>query len=505
MKMFYQKPLRPQEDAMERFIQKYDGKVTGMLSGFDRLAIRGTLRVLAATGGVMSFLNAVGVALADFGAYVGQVTSQLKDASEQLAYQLERPFRYLESSRTRKGVLAREIAHADGITDGLICVLSCVEPCMSYNIRKSGPKRWLERRFRKCLHLYHYWMDQQFGFMSARLQTWLPQRHDNCFPWIEDISQAQEMMNGLLALSWPTFLNTVTRRINPRHDQIFRRYPMDYYWSIHQSEWATDILFNESSDLAGVYPLLIRGGMSTFCSQDVMRYLDKKPHGNFQGRVITDCLQRAEGIRIKHRMNANSLKMYNKYANLLRVETTMSDPRDFKSFRSSTWDPHGPRAWRPLRKGIADLHRRAEVSQASNERYLDALASLDTDTQLNKLIEPVCRPVRWKTRRVRPLRPWSKEDATLLRTISRGEFTLNGFRNRDLGVHLFPGCCQTPQQKRRISARVTRKLQLLRAHRIIYKVPRTHRYVLTKRGREITTAILDSQDVTLAQLKRAAA
>ena len=282
---------------------------------------------------------------------------------------------------------------------------------------------------------------------------------------------------------------------------MFHRYPMDYYWSVHQSEWATDILFESPSDLAAIYPLMVRGGMSTFSSQDVMRFLGKKPHGNFQGRVIGDCLERPEGIRIKHRMKANSLKMYNKCANLLRVEMTMNDPSDFKAFRSSMWDPQGPRAWRPLRKGIADLHRRARVSQASNERYLDALASLDTDARLSALIEPVCRPVRWKARRMRPLHPWSPEDRTLFRAISRGEFALNGFRNRDLVACLFPGPHTSGSQRRRISARVTRKLQLLRAHGIIRKVPRTHRYLLTKKGREITTAILESQDVTLAQLR----
>jgi len=115
--------------------------------------------------------------------------------------------------------------------------------------------------------------------------------------------------------------------------------------------------------------------MSTFSSQDVMRFLAKKPHGNFQGEGIGDCRERSEGIRIKHRMKANSLKMYNKHAHLLRVEMTMNDPSDFKAFRPSAWDPDGPRAWRPLRKGIADLHRRAQVSQGSNERYLDASLS----------------------------------------------------------------------------------------------------------------------------------
>lgn len=514
---------------MERFLQKYDGRITGVLSGFDRLVLRGTLRVLATTGGVMSFLHGVGVALENFGAYVADVTDQLKEASQQLAHQLDRPVRYLASSQIRKEAVAREIARADGITDGLICVLTCVEPCVSYDIRRSGSKRWLERRLRKCLHLYHYWVDERFGFMSARLATWMPfsiqvclngrewlarqmdrldmpyRRDGNCFPWIEDMAQAQRTMDGLLDLSWPTCLQSVARRLNPTHEEMFQLYPMDYYGSVHQSEWATDILFDSPSDLASIYPLLIRGGMSTFSSPDVMRFLAKKPHGAFQGEVISDCLARPEGIRIKHRMKANSLKMYNKHANLLRVEMTMNDPSDFKAFRSSAWDPDGPRAWRPLRKGIADLHRRTQISQGANERYLDALASLDTDTRLRELVEPVCRPVRWKGRRARPLRPWSREDGTLLRAISRGEFAVGGFRNRDLVVHLFDGQCDTQEQRRRVSGRITRKLRLLRAHGIIRKVSRTHRYMLTKKGREIATAILDSQDVTLAQLKKAAA
>jgi len=134
----------------------------------------------------------------------------------------------------------------------------------------------------KCLHQYHYLLDPQLGFLNVRLQTWFPftmhvclngrewlarqmdrlgmayQRHGNCFPWIEDMDRAQEMMDHLLDLSWPAFLRSVACRLNPAHEEMFHRYPMDYYWSVHQSEWATDILFDSSSDLAAIYPLMIQ-------------------------------------------------------------------------------------------------------------------------------------------------------------------------------------------------------------------------------------------------------
>ena len=158
-----------------------------------------------------------------------------------------------------------------------------------------------------------------------------------------------------------------------------------------------------------------------------------------------------------------------------------------------------------MRKGVADLRRRAEVSQASNERYLDGLASLSTDQPLADLLAPVCRPTQWKGGRVRALQPWSPEDRSLLQAINRGEFALNGIRNRDLAAILFPRSLNSMEDKRRASGRVTRKLRLLRAHGILRKVPRTHRYVLTERGRQITVAALQYQDLTLEQLQKTAA
>jgi hypothetical protein len=180
-------------------------------------------------------------------------------------------------------------------------------------------------------------------------------------------------------------------------------------------------------------------------------------------------------------------------------------PGDFKVMRPKQGHPTGPRARRYLRKGIVDIRRRAEVSQAANERYLDALASLETDRPLRQIIEPVCRPTRWKGRRMRPLQPWSDADRALLHAISRGEFAMNGFRNRDLLSHLFPDCDATGRGRRRISARVTRMIRLMRSHGIIRKQPRQHRYTLSPRGREIATAALESQAVTLKQLTSAAA
>jgi len=195
-------------------------------------------------------------------------------------------------------------------------------------------------------------------------------------------------MDRQLKSAWPKLLGRIARMLNPAHGSIFEDFPVDYYWSVYQSEWATDAMFKNSSALAEIYPALVQHGITAFSSPDVMRFLGKKVHGAYQGEIISDFKDRPEGVRIKHRVGLNSVKLYDKQGSVLRAETTINNPYGFKVFRPVEGDAGGRCAWRLMRKGIADLHRRSRVSQASNERYLDAPASVDTSTPLGKLAIP---------------------------------------------------------------------------------------------------------------------
>lgn len=519
-----------QEDAMDQFIQQYAKDIIGQLSGFDRLVLRGTLRVLAVKSGMLNYLWHVGVLLKDLGPFFKEKSEQLKAASYQQAQKLNRPLLYLNSPQTSKEEVARKIAQKDGIQKGLICVLTTVEPCQSYEVFRNPQQKKLDLqpRRRKCLFLYHYWIDPVFGFMHARIQSWFPfsiqvclngrewlarqmdrvrlryQRRQNCFPWIQNIPKAQGLMDQQLETDWPQVLNRIARQLNPAHEEMLAPYRAAYYWSTHQSEWATDVLFRSPAALARIYPARVRGGISTFGSKDVLRFWGQKPHGNFQGEVVSHYGHRPEGIRLKHELKANSLKVYDKEGSVLRVETTLNNPRDFKVYRSKEGDPGGPLSWQRMRKGVADLHRRVELSQASNERYLNALASISVDRLLGDVVKTICRPTHWKSQRVRALRPWSPEDTLLLKTISGGEFKIQGFRNRDLRNHLFPGP-QDAQGKRRAAARITHRLRLLRAHGIIRKVPRTFRYIVTEKGQQIITAVIHTQQIPIKKITQLAA
>jgi hypothetical protein len=267
------------------------------------------------------------------------------------------------------------------------------------------------------------------------------------------------------------------------------------YWSAEQTEWATDVMFRSRAQLSRLMPSWIQQALVGLGCGDVMRFLgrpvpaDGRVHGNFAGEVGTDYVLRPEGARVAFRVNRNGVKFYDKQGSVFRVETTIANARDMKSYRPKEGEPDGPKGWRPMKKGVSDLPRRTQVSQRSNERCLEALAAVATEQTVGELTAKVCERTEWKGRKVRALNPLAADDLRLLRTVGRGEFVLNGFRNRDVRAAMFGQDGDDMAETKRRSAAVTRQLRLLRAHRVIQKVPKTHRYQLAPHGRELIAAL----------------
>jgi hypothetical protein len=522
---------------VNEFVRRHAGCVTGCLSGFDRLLLRGTIRLLANAAGLMRYLWAARVLLKDFGEWSAALTAQVREASEGVMREAGRPVVYLNDPSASKEDLAREVARRDGVERGPVCLLSAVEPCWSFEVRRdrASKRLVLEPRYRKCLHLYHYWADEQVGLTHVRVQTWLPlgvrvclngrewlcrqldregigyDRRENCLVRVGDARRAQALLDAQLRTDWPALLDRLADRAHPARAStlVLEGRPLEHYWSAEQSEWATDVMFKDASSLRGVYPKLLRHGMTALGCGDVMRFLGRKvpahggPNGHFGGEVVSDLRRRPEGVRLKHRVNGNSVKMYDKQGSVLRVETTVNDPRQFKAYRGTEAKPH-ERAWRPLRKGVADLHRRAQVSQASNERYLAALAQAQCPATLAQEAAPLCRAVTHKGRRHRALRPLHEPDTRLLKAVSDARWSVNGFRNADIRRELFGPDTADVSENRRRGGRVTRRLALLRAHGLVKRVPKTRRWLLTDNGRRITALLSAAQGASADKLLAAA-
>lgn len=523
-------------DAPSPFVTQHAEDVIGVLSGFDRIRLMATLRPLYQPSLMQRYLIRVGVLLKDFGAFASTWTERVRTAAHQLAERSGRPLTYLHGRLARKEMLARDLARHDGLTSGLIGIWSVVEPCLTYFVRRDREKKKLVLRLEpgKCLHYYFYFLHEQLGLLHLRLQTWFPfaihacinGRHwlgrqmdrgginylqrENCFTWIKDLPKAQALSRAQLQSHWPILLHPLIEQCHPHAAELTKPLALSYYWSVTESEYATDVMFKSPQALKRLYPALVHQGIQHFGSTDVLRFLGHKTqangrvHGNLEGEVLSSLKARPEGLRLKHQANGNSIKLYDKQGSVLRVETTMNRPHQFRVYRASERDPEGKKRWQVLRKGIGDLYRRAEICQAINGRYLEALASVRAGQSAGELVKTVCRPVQEEGRRFRALNPWSEPDAALLQFINRGEWTVSGFRNGDVRAALYRPSTD-PIEKRRQSGRVSRALALLRAHGVIKKVSGTYRYQLTAQGRKIVTAVLATRQAEVEKLMAMAA
>jgi hypothetical protein len=509
---------------MERFLKRHEDRIEGIISGFDRILFRGSLRSISRSAGIELWIASQGILMKDFRSFAITLSERITDHAKAFAQSQDRPYQHVFSPKASKEEIARAIIERDKVKRGLVCVLSCVEPCKTFRFARLSRKNkhfGLKYIDGQCLHLYFYFLDPEFGLMHVRLQTWLPfpiqvclngwewlanrldkarisyQKSDNCFLHIEDIPKAQRFMNELISRNWARYLNPLVKLANPWMNRN-RLNLQPYYWSIRESEYSTDVLFKSRADLNSIYPSLLDHAIRTFHCEDVLRFLQRRVC--FNGEVKSSFKLRIEGTRIKHWVQENSIKMYDKQGSVLRIEVTINNPRRWKVWRRATHKGKRCMGWIPMRKGIVDIRRRAEISRTANERYLDALSVVGEPVCVHKLFDPVAKQTLRNGRPFRPLHPIAPNDSAVLEAISRGNFLLHGFRNKDLRQVLFPGSDSRPITKRQAQSRVSRILSLLRAHGLVFKITKTNRYRLTHRGLSLTSAAIKLRQTNVLEL-----
>jgi hypothetical protein len=520
---------------MKSFLQRFGSLVSGVLHGFDRMRLRGSKRLLCAPGGFCDYLRQINVPIWKYKCHAKDTTVALCKAIETNAKQAGL-YHYVNNSWQSKEELALAQAAEQKRETGLIAVIGCVEPCQIMQVRRDIKTKNLEPRVEpgKCLHYYHYYLDPEFGLRYTRLQSWFPftmhiglngrdwlarqmtlaglkyEKKDNSFTWVQDWRAAQCLLDNQLRTAWPALLDRWAYESHPWLEDRLPQ-PVPYYWSVQEAEFATDIVFNKPEDLCRLYPQLVHYSTSLLQSTDVLRFMGYhvtkagRPRLDFADEVVTTIKELVEGTCVKHRVGPNLLKMYDKFGQILRLENLLINVRDFKVFRRREGQRDGPLEYLRLRKSVADIHRRADLGRKINERFADALATVEDKTPLGELVQDLGRPTKWKGRPVRAINPLAPADAALLQAINRGEFLVNGFRNRDLRVLLFPETpTATPKEVKSQAAKVTRLLRLLRAHGIIAKVPKTHRYQVSTEGRQKIAALLAAQKASTEQLLKAA-
>jgi hypothetical protein len=509
------------------FITKHADAVIGDLHGFDRLRLQGTLPPLYSREIMEQHLWAVQWLHKDFATEARKLTDRMRAGIEATARAQERPVLYLRSSHESKEERARAILAESPVQEGVICVFSCQETGRTYEAHPNRQTRKLELQLRpkRCIHLYVYLLDAVLGFMHLRFQTWFPflvqlcvngrewlaqqmtregiefVRERNCFTRVGDVAAAQRLLDRQQHMAWGARCDRWVAQYNPVAAEVRAPLGLEYCWTVSESEYAHDIMFEDRAALAALYPRLVHHGITNFGCERVLRFSARS--SQFQGEVKSTCKKREEGVCLKHWIESNSIKMYDK-GSVLRVETTINEPADFRVLRPPANDPHGAPDWRPLRRSVADLPRRAEVSHGATERYYEALSVVDDATPLGEATARLYRRVKFRGQWVRALHPFAEPDLRLLSVVNDLKFTVTGVTNAEVRQALY-GKRKTPKQTRREASRVTRLLRLLRAHGLLRKVCKAHRYHVTPKGRRLITALLTAHHASMEQLTSLAA
>lgn len=505
---------------MNTFVAKFGDMVKGILTGFDRIVFKGSILPLAHAAGAMRFCGAHGIRNKDFKRWAMDQTAVIVESAQDYAVKHSgRGIQPIVFSKTRKEALAHKRQREEAIASGLIGVWPAVESCWSYraqyNAQAGHPL--LRKQWMKCKHLYFYFDHPRYGFMNVRLQTWFPYHiqialngrewlrrglekagadfiaRGNKFVHIDDYGRAQGLLDHQLDTRWERMLEGFLTDVFPAQKTILGPH-LSYYWTLWESEWATDLIFPSAGDIAPIADSLLRHALMTGTGNRVLRYLDRPlkldgaPRADMPHEVTSRLLDFQDGLRVRHWVNSNSVKAYNEL-NVFRVEMTMNQPGMFRVHRQAQGEPHTqPKRLLPLRKGVADIAIRAQVSQEVNNRFMDSLATAQSETPVCGLLDNVVKPFTKERRRVRALAPTGK-DRALLQALGDPQFCIAGLANRDLREKLRDANGYNGMSEKQLSAKISRQLRLLRDHGLIRKLPRHKRYLITPKGRELTTAL----------------
>jgi hypothetical protein len=444
----------------------------------------------------------------DFLPWLERHSQTLVEHAQAWAQRQGRPYEYRQG-RFQKEKFIQNLIRQDKLDRGLVAVLCVQETCRTVKLRYGDGKPRLVFAKRPQRVLYYYWLDADFGLMHLRLQTWFPYpvqvyvnghdwlarqmtkrgigftQHDNAFVGLDDPVRAQQLADRFAELPWVKQLTRWARQINPLLTRGGWLSGLSYYWVTDQAEYSTDILFTSRARLRELYPRLLDHAAVNFSARDILTFLGRKLQGNFQGEVLTDLKKdRQPGARIKHRMKENWLKMYDKFGLLLRVETVINNPREFKVRRRRSRDGRKTMVWCPMNKGVTNLPSYQRVARAANDRYLDALSVVADPAPAYEQVAHVAEAKVVQARHYAGFNPARRDDIRLFQAVLSGEHLLRGFHNADLRARLWPAA-RDPRERRRQMHRASRLLKRLHVRGLVAKIPRTRRWRVTVHGQTV--------------------
>jgi hypothetical protein len=490
--------------------ERYDDRIAGVLSCYDRVVITGTLPGVCYADGMTRFLHANGVRIFDYPQFAMMLRDRVRDRAALLATEAGVSIEHIGQAHIRKEDVVARVLEQRGGHPGLVHILSAMEACDAYKPwhDKQTHKTFVRPDSGKCLHYYFYFQDIRFGLVYLRVPTWAPFRlqfycnghswlarkltakgigytmADNAFVRIDDWARAQQLADGLSPDQLHGTLDRYAKLCCPVSDA----FGQSYHWSLMQVEYATDLVFRSTTTLGPLYEQLVRQSVLSVKAEQVASFLGRQITPLLAQEIGSQFSTRIEGTCIKHRFGKCSIKMYDKHGIVLRIETTANDVSFFKHHRKVEHREGPPtRTLAPVKKSIYSLIDLREILLGCNRRYLAHLSALDDFSAGVRALGRLTRPRDVDGRTVKGINFFEPGDSALLHALQNPRVNIAGIRRGDLLADL-----------RMFSpTRLSRQLRRLLDIGVIKRAAGTYRYYLTKAGRAATAAAQQLKQATI--------
>jgi len=494
----------------ELLSERYANDLDGVLSCYDRIVITGSLQPFCYAQGMTHYLYQHEIRIFDYPQFAEPLREHIRENAEALAEANGVKIEFVRKQDVRKENRVQQILKKRGDQPGLVHIFGAMEACSSYRPwhNKATGKTYLKPDNSKCMTYYFYFIDEQLGLCYLRVPTWCPFRlqfyfngHnwlanqlkqrgiiykmlDNAFVHIADYAVANQLANEFDVELLHLRLDEFAQQYCP----VVTDLNLKYYWSLMQSEYATDLVFKRRDTLQAFYPLLLETLTHAVKPADIATFFGRKLNGNYQGEMGNRFNQRWLGTRLKHQMGPVSIKMYDKFNLILRIETTVNKVAFFKQYRQVQHrDGSATMRWAPMQKTIHSLPALRELLLAANGRYLKFISAIATPQVGVEKLHQLAETKMENQHRHKGFNLFSEEDTCLFRSLLQGEFFISGFTNQQLRNHLSD----------KSASQTTRLLKRLRVHGVIKKVGKRYKYYLTDFGREVTAMTLKLREMII--------
>jgi hypothetical protein len=467
--------------------------VTFELEAIDRLYLNAYVPSLQTGGGFVYFVKSQLAARVPSTMMVAPMSQHFVEAIERFVATHGIDLVTFAKGQRKDDVAQAYLAKFEG-EEGVLFVGKAQEKASVFRTEKRRDARgvypWIIRSTAMVNHYYVYLVDKDFGPLFLKFCSYFPYAAKLCLnghEWLKrQLTQRavsfEPLDNGIRSSDEPARVQRIADTLDAaKIDAVFRKWlrriphpfapahraaGYRYHLSILQSEFALTQVLDRPLTGRCFFEEVIRENLDLGRPDQMQLIFDRRvtrrTPGSFRTRVLTEGVVPSLHVQYKK----SKVKQYHKEGQALRTETTINDTYDFD-----------------IGRALRNLPALRAIGFAANRRLL-CVESLSHDCLIGEdHLHAVTSPVLVEHQRAAGLRFGDRRTHALMHALCLFALAPTGFRHREFRDRVAQLQARDPATYP--AGAMTYDLRRLRLHRLIERVPHSHRYRITTAGARV--------------------